>query len=127
MDPTHPLFHPCHERRRARPWAARSSMRASCGEVVDARELLRRTVARFLEDLGYAGVEEREAIDDAIRHMRIDSLLIRPSMNSFTSSIHHGHIHLLESEISARESEIEKNKMKAEEAEAENEGLRKEL
>ncbi|KAL2326987.1 hypothetical protein Fmac_020414 [Flemingia macrophylla] len=45
------------------------------GEVVDARELRgahelrRRTVARFLEDLGSAGIEEKEVIDDVIRHM----------------------------------------------------------
>ncbi|TKY64930.1 hypothetical protein E2542_SST07781 [Spatholobus suberectus] len=39
------------------------------GEDVDARELRRRTVARFSEDFGSASFEEREAIDDAIRHM----------------------------------------------------------
>ena len=50
-----------------------ASRKAMCGgdddSGVDARELRRRTVARFLEDLGSAGFEEREAIDDAIRHM----------------------------------------------------------
>lgn len=38
-------------------------------EDVDAKELRRRTVARFLKDLGSVSFEEREAIDDAIRHM----------------------------------------------------------
>ncbi|OIW05474.1 hypothetical protein TanjilG_12065 [Lupinus angustifolius] len=38
-------------------------------EVVNVRELRRRTVKRFLEDFGSEGLEEREAIDDAIRHM----------------------------------------------------------
>ncbi|XP_027349249.1 uncharacterized protein LOC113860896 isoform X2 [Abrus precatorius] len=46
-----------------------ASRKAMGGEDVDARELRRRTVARFLEDLGSASFEEREAIDDAIRHM----------------------------------------------------------
>ncbi|KAL2319086.1 hypothetical protein Fmac_032962 [Flemingia macrophylla] len=141
-----------------RPWAARSSTRASCDEVVDARELRRgrqcarattedggarelpwRTVARFLEDLGSTGVEEREDIDDAIRHMYSSDLkngwgihvfqevkLLakkedRFALNSAIDEL----IHL--DMQSARESEIERNKMKAEEAEAENEGLRKEL
>uniref|UniRef100_K7MVA1 OTU domain-containing protein n=1 Tax=Glycine max TaxID=3847 RepID=K7MVA1_SOYBN len=46
-----------------------ASRKAMGGEDVDARELRRRTVARFLEDLGSVSFEEREAIDNAIRHM----------------------------------------------------------
>ncbi|XP_061374416.1 uncharacterized protein LOC133316650 [Gastrolobium bilobum] len=46
-----------------------ASRKAMGSEDVDARELRRRTVARFLEDLGSAGFEERDGIDDAIRHM----------------------------------------------------------
>ncbi|KAG7975449.1 hypothetical protein I3843_06G099300 [Carya illinoinensis] len=37
--------------------------------VFDARELRRRTVRRFLEDFGSVGAEEREAIEEAIKHM----------------------------------------------------------
>ncbi|KAG6653867.1 uncharacterized protein LOC122311689 [Carya illinoinensis] len=36
---------------------------------VDARELRRRTASRFLEDCGSATTEEKEAIDEVIRHM----------------------------------------------------------
>ncbi|XP_010090661.2 uncharacterized protein LOC21400462 isoform X1 [Morus notabilis] len=36
---------------------------------IDARELRRRTVRRFLEDFGSATSEEAEVINDAIRHM----------------------------------------------------------
>lgn len=36
---------------------------------VDARELRRRTVRRFLEDFGSARLEEIEVINDAIRHL----------------------------------------------------------
>ncbi|CAL0318809.1 unnamed protein product [Lupinus luteus] len=48
-----------------------TASRKAMGEerAVDARELRRRTVARFSEDFGSAGSEEREAIDDAILHM----------------------------------------------------------
>ncbi|KAK7273123.1 hypothetical protein RIF29_14169 [Crotalaria pallida] len=46
-----------------------TASRKAMGEAVEARELRRRTVARFLEDFGSVGLEEREAIDDAIRHM----------------------------------------------------------
>ncbi|XP_057949624.1 uncharacterized protein LOC131144785 [Malania oleifera] len=45
--------------------ASRKAM--ACG--IDARELRRRTVKRFLEDIGSASVSEREAIDEAIKHM----------------------------------------------------------
>ncbi|ESW11286.1 hypothetical protein PHAVU_008G017000 [Phaseolus vulgaris] len=46
-----------------------ASRKAMGGEEVDARELRRRTVTRFSEDLGSVSFLEREAIDDAIRHM----------------------------------------------------------
>ncbi|KAF4362631.1 hypothetical protein CsatB_018406 [Cannabis sativa] len=36
---------------------------------IDAKELRRRTVKRFLEDFGSATVEETDVINDAIRHM----------------------------------------------------------
>ncbi|KAL6186302.1 hypothetical protein ACLB2K_042423 [Fragaria x ananassa] len=36
---------------------------------VDARELRRRTVVRFMEDFGSAGEEERDVINDVIRHL----------------------------------------------------------
>ncbi|CAF2119433.1 unnamed protein product [Brassica napus] len=39
----------------------------ACG--IDARDLRRRTVRRFLEDFGSAGEVEKEAIAEAIRHM----------------------------------------------------------
>lgn len=39
------------------------------GREIDARELRRRTVRRFLEDFGSATPEETEMITDAIRHM----------------------------------------------------------
>lgn len=39
----------------------------ACG--IDARDLRRRTVRRFLEDYGSAGEVEKEAIAEAIRHM----------------------------------------------------------
>lgn len=41
----------------------------SMAREVDARELRRRTVTRFLEDFGSARMEEREVINDAIRHL----------------------------------------------------------
>lgn len=45
-----------------------ASQKAMAREV-DARDLRRRTVRRFLEDLGSVCQEEREVINDAIRHM----------------------------------------------------------
>ncbi|GAV86327.1 hypothetical protein CFOL_v3_29759 [Cephalotus follicularis] len=45
-----------------------ASQKAMAREV-DARELRRRTVRRFLEDLGSVGEEDREVINVAIRHM----------------------------------------------------------
>ncbi|KAK6241824.1 hypothetical protein SCA6_007213 [Theobroma cacao] len=45
-----------------------ASQRAMAREM-DARELRRRTVKRFLEDLGSAKEEERQVINDAIRNM----------------------------------------------------------
>ena len=36
---------------------------------VDARDLRRRAVRRFLEDFGSAGEEEKEVVREAIRHM----------------------------------------------------------
>ncbi|KAL2341360.1 hypothetical protein Fmac_009300 [Flemingia macrophylla] len=96
-------------------------------------------VAQFLEDLGSVGVEEREAIDNAIRHMYLPDLKNSWGIHAFQEvkllakkedrfaldSAIDEHIHL--GRKSAKESEIERNKMKAEEAEAENERLRKEL
>ncbi|KAG7018453.1 hypothetical protein SDJN02_20321 [Cucurbita argyrosperma subsp. argyrosperma] len=41
----------------------------SMAREVDARELRRRTVRRFSEDFGSARLEEREVINDAIRHL----------------------------------------------------------
>ncbi|GAB4839737.1 hypothetical protein Ancab_020447 [Ancistrocladus abbreviatus] len=50
--------------------ASQKAMMAAMGEVVvDARDLRRRTVKRFLEDLGLVSGEEREMIESAIRHM----------------------------------------------------------
>ncbi|RDX97246.1 hypothetical protein CR513_19998, partial [Mucuna pruriens] len=46
-----------------------ASRKAMGREDVDARGLRRRTVERFLEDFRSASVEDREGIDDAIRHM----------------------------------------------------------
>ncbi|KAK2413378.1 hypothetical protein QL285_036096 [Trifolium repens] len=46
-----------------------ASRKAMAIEDIDARELRRRTVARFLVDYGSVSFEEGEAIDDAIRHM----------------------------------------------------------
>ncbi|KAF7838928.1 Gap junction beta-4 protein [Senna tora] len=45
-----------------------ASQKAMGGEI-DARELRKRTVSRFSEDLGSAILQEREGINDAIRHM----------------------------------------------------------
>ncbi|KAI9127080.1 hypothetical protein K1719_001639 [Acacia pycnantha] len=45
-----------------------ASQKAMCGEI-EARDLRKRTVSKFLEDLGSAAFQERERIDDAIRHM----------------------------------------------------------
>lgn len=45
-----------------------ASQRAMAREL-DARELRRRTVERFLEDLGSASEDERELINKVIRHM----------------------------------------------------------
>ncbi|XP_028798625.1 uncharacterized protein LOC114754057 isoform X1 [Neltuma alba] len=45
-----------------------ASQKAMCGEI-DARDLRKRTVSRFSDDLGSATFQERESIDDAIRHM----------------------------------------------------------
>ncbi|XP_042499023.1 uncharacterized protein LOC122077219 [Macadamia integrifolia] len=39
------------------------------GSAIDARELRRRTVSRFLEDLGSDGGLERDSIDAAIKHL----------------------------------------------------------
>ena len=44
-------------------------------EDVNAKELRRRTVKRFLEDYGSVSFEEGEAIDDAIRHMYSPDLM----------------------------------------------------
>ncbi|KAI8031054.1 Cytochrome P450 81Q32 [Camellia lanceoleosa] len=45
-------------------------MKSSTAEIMDAGDLRRRTVKRFMEDLGsVVSGEERNAIDDAIRHM----------------------------------------------------------
>lgn len=46
-----------------------ASQKAMTVRDVDARELRRRTVRRFLEDLGSVGEGQREMINDAIRHM----------------------------------------------------------
>ncbi|KAH9708100.1 hypothetical protein KPL70_012777 [Citrus sinensis] len=46
-----------------------ASQKAMTARDVDARELRRRTVRRFLEDLGSVGEGQREMINDAIRHM----------------------------------------------------------
>lgn len=46
-----------------------ASRKAMGYEEMDPKELRRRTVARFLEDFGSVSFEERDAIDDAIRHM----------------------------------------------------------
>ncbi|KAE8023722.1 hypothetical protein FH972_009390 [Carpinus fangiana] len=46
-----------------------ASQKAMAARGLDAQELRRRTVRRFLEDFGSTGGGEREAIDDAIRHM----------------------------------------------------------
>jgi len=46
-----------------------ASRKAMGVEEVNARELRRRTVTRFSEDLRSVSFVEREAIDDAIRHM----------------------------------------------------------
>lgn len=46
-----------------------ASQKAMVARDVDARELRRRTVRRFLEDLGSVGEGQREMINDAIRHM----------------------------------------------------------
>ena len=45
-----------------------ASEKAAAREI-DARELRRRTVRRFLEDFGSSTAEEAEVINDAIRHM----------------------------------------------------------
>lgn len=45
-----------------------ASQKAMAREV-DARELRRRTVRSFMEDLGSVGEEDRDAINDAIKHM----------------------------------------------------------
>ncbi|CAN6865352.1 unnamed protein product [Brassica oleracea] len=46
-----------------------ASQKAMEARVVDARDLRRRAVRRFLEDFGSAGEEEKEAVREAIRHM----------------------------------------------------------
>ncbi|XP_052187509.1 uncharacterized protein LOC127798178 [Diospyros lotus] len=46
-----------------------TASRKAMGSGIDARELRRRTVRRFLEDLGSVSGEERNAIDKAIKHM----------------------------------------------------------
>lgn len=45
-----------------------ASQKAMGGDI-DARDLRKRTVSRFLEDLGSVSFQEREGINDAIRHM----------------------------------------------------------
>jgi hypothetical protein len=52
-----------------------ASRKAMEMEDVDAKELRRRTVKRFLEDYGSVSFEEGEAIDDAIRHMYSPDLM----------------------------------------------------
>ncbi|KAL6193398.1 hypothetical protein ACLB2K_034482 [Fragaria x ananassa] len=47
--------------------ASQKAMKAA--REVDARELRRRTVRRFMEDFGSAGEEERDVINDVIRHL----------------------------------------------------------
>ncbi|THG18249.1 hypothetical protein TEA_017193 [Camellia sinensis var. sinensis] len=48
----------------------KAMMKSSTAEIMDAGDLRRRTVKRFMEDLGsFVSGEERNAIDDAIRHM----------------------------------------------------------
>ncbi|XP_061991304.1 uncharacterized protein LOC133709541 [Rosa rugosa] len=47
--------------------ASHKAMKAA--REVDARELRRRTVRRFLEDYGSASAEERDVINDVIRHL----------------------------------------------------------
>ncbi|KAF8399999.1 hypothetical protein HHK36_015872 [Tetracentron sinense] len=44
------------------------------GSAIDARELRRRTVRRFLEDLESEGCLERDAIDAAIKHLYLPDL-----------------------------------------------------
>ncbi|KAF8050929.1 hypothetical protein N665_1854s0012 [Sinapis alba] len=46
-----------------------ASQKAMEARGVDARDLRRRTVRRFLEDFGSAGEEEKRVIGEAIRHM----------------------------------------------------------
>ncbi|KAJ6702184.1 hypothetical protein OIU74_013352 [Salix koriyanagi] len=46
-----------------------ASQRAMLASDMDARGLRRRTVRRFVEDFGSVSGEEREAINDAIKHM----------------------------------------------------------
>ncbi|OAY32312.1 uncharacterized protein LOC110628962 isoform X2 [Manihot esculenta] len=46
-----------------------ASQRAMMAREMDARELRRRTVRRFSEDFGSENDEEKEVINDAIRHM----------------------------------------------------------
>ena len=52
-----------------------ASRKAMEMEDVNAKELRRRTVKRFLEDYGSVSFEEGEAIDDAIRHMYSPDLM----------------------------------------------------
>ncbi|KAL9406886.1 hypothetical protein Peur_003858 [Populus x canadensis] len=46
-----------------------ASQRAMVASEIDARELRRRTARRFVEDFGSVSGEEREAINNAIKHM----------------------------------------------------------
>ncbi|KAJ8759218.1 hypothetical protein K2173_006678 [Erythroxylum novogranatense] len=46
-----------------------ASQRAMMAREIDARELRRRTVRRFSEDFGSASSEEKQAINDMIRHL----------------------------------------------------------
>jgi hypothetical protein len=46
-----------------------ASQRAMVASEMDARELRRRTARRFVEDFGSVSGEEREAINNAIKHM----------------------------------------------------------
>ncbi|CAL5344029.1 unnamed protein product [Camellia sinensis] len=57
---------PAESRRRSQ---GRRELRLTA-EIMDAGDLRRRTVKRFMEDLGsVVSGEERNAIDDAIRHV----------------------------------------------------------
>ncbi|KAL5568541.1 hypothetical protein UlMin_025116 [Ulmus minor] len=52
--------------------ASQKAMEVAC--EINTRELRKRTVMRFLDDFGPASEEEREAINDLIRHMYLPDL-----------------------------------------------------